>query len=178
MSSIETVQQSIEELIEKFEGDPNFFTSEMDFHCYLYHLLVSKENLQRNFISKDEKNTGLVHAEYPSVLGFHVDLVVFEPKTIANYKLKEQRVMCQIEIKVWRSIARFNVENERQLRGRLGEDKQAHKFIIYLYLAKKPEYWQEFLADLRKLKGENEKIFLESTTAQALVTKIEPGISW
>jgi hypothetical protein len=177
MSYIEIVEQCIKELIEKFEQDPHFFTSEWDFHCYLYHLLVSKETLQDNFISKDKKNTGLVHAEYSSILGYPVDLVIFDPKTIANYKLKEQRVMCQIEIKVWRSIARFNVENERQLRGRLGEDKQAHKFIIYFYLAKKPEYWQEFLADLRKLKEENENVFLESTTAQALVTKIKPELS-
>ncbi|MEM2098921.1 MAG: hypothetical protein QXU99_04140 [Candidatus Bathyarchaeia archaeon] len=62
---METVEQCIKELIEKFKRDPHFFTSEMDFHCYLYHLLVSKENLQGNFSSKDKKNTGLVHAEYP-----------------------------------------------------------------------------------------------------------------
>ena len=174
ISHIGIVEQCVRELIQKFEKNSNFFTSESDVKCWLYHLLVSKEPFQRSFLTKDRKYTGLVHSEYPSVLRFNVDLVIFDPENIGDYRLKRQRVLCQIEIKFWRSTAYFHVEDEKKLRDRLGEDKQAHKFIIYLYPRNDLSYWQGFKKDLLRHKEENEEMFLDSTVTTALVTRIRP----
>jgi len=177
MSCIEVVEQSIRELLQKFEESPDFFTSESDVKCWLYHMLVSKEPLQGSFLTRDTKDTSLVHSEYPSVLRFNVDLVIFDPKNIGVYTLKRQRVMCQIEIKFWRSIARFNFEREKNLRDRLSEDKQAHKYIIYLYPRNNLPYWQEFKKGLLEHSEKNEETFLDSTVKTALVRRIRSEIT-
>ena len=177
MSHIEIVEQCIKELIQKFEQNPNFFTSESDVKCWLYHLLVSKGPLQGSFLTRDKKYTSLIHTEYPSVLRFNVDLVILDPKNIGDYTLKRQPVMCAIEIKFWRSTAHFNVKKEKKLRERLSEDKQAHKFIIYVYQRNDLSYWQEFKKDLLKHSEENEEMFLDSTVTTALVRCIRPEIT-
>lgn len=174
MSHIKIVEQCIKELIQKFEQNPYSFTSESDVKCWLYHLLVSREPFRGNFLTKNKKNTSLIHTEFPSVLRFNVDLVVLDPKNIADYTLKRQRVMCAIEIKFWRSTAHFNVKKEKELRDRLSGDKQAHKFIVYLYQRNVLSYWQEFKKGLLRHKEENEEMFLDSTVATALVTRIRP----
>lgn len=174
---MEIVEQCIKELIQKFEQNPYSFTSEWDVKCWLYHLLVSREPLRGNFLSKDKKNTSLIHTEYPSALGFNIDLVVLNPKNIADYTLKRQRVMCTIEIKFWRSTAHFNLKEEKELRDRLNGDKQAHKFIVYLYQRNDMSYWQEFKKSLLKHKEETEEMFLDSTLATALVTCAKPEIA-
>lgn len=172
MLSIETVEQCIKELVQKFKENPNFFTSESDVKCYLYHLLISKEIFRGNFLTKDKKSTGLVHTEYPSFKKPFVDLVILDHRNVAQYRLKRQRVMCAVEIKFC-SIAHFNVE-EREVRERLRADKQAYKFFIYLF--KKPSGWQDFMDELLKNKEENEEL-LESTAQQVLVTRMRPEIS-
>lgn len=167
-SYIEIVEQCIEKLVERFEQNPHFFYSESDVKCYLYHLLALEDALQGNYLTRDKKQTCLVHTEYPSVYRYLVDLVVLNPENIANYTFKRQRAICAIEIKLW-SNAVFNLEKEKQLRDRLSGDVQAYRYIIYL--AKKESGWQEFKDYLSKYKKEDEEIFLESTTTTALVTR-------
>lgn len=172
MLYIETVEQCIKELVKKFEQNPHFFISESDVKCYIYHLLASKEIFQENFLTKDKKRTGLVHTEYPSLLRPFVDLVILDHRNIAKYALKRQRVICAVEIKLW-STAHFDSE-QKEVRERLRVDKQAYKFFVYLL--KKPSWWQEFREELLENKEENENLFIESSNKQALVTRIRPEI--
>jgi len=173
MSYIEAVEQCIKELIQRFEQNPNLFTSESDVKCYLYHLLISKDTLQESFVTKDKKRTNLIHTEYPTLLRPLVDLVVLDPKNITKYALQRQRVMCTIEIKFW-STPHFD-EEQKKLRKSLVDENQAYKFFIYLL--KKPSGWQDFREELAKNKEKNEHFFLESATNQAIVTKINPELS-
>jgi len=174
-SYLEIVEQCIKELVEKFERKPFFFISESDVKCYLYYLLASKQALQRTLLTKDKKLTSIIHTEYLSALGLPVDLVIFDPNHVKNFTLKKQKVMCQIEIKWRRSTIRFNKKEQKELRARLIEDRQAHKYFIYLYQANKQHYWQEFIKDFTKYKEASEEVFLKSVIITALASRIRPG---
>jgi hypothetical protein len=64
------VENFIDELVETFLERPYTFYSENDLHCYLYHLMLMKEELSKPIkvtTSKGrEVKSILVHKEYPT----------------------------------------------------------------------------------------------------------------
>lgn len=165
---LDTVEQCLGDLIQEFKQNPDFFYGEWDAKYYLYHLLTSREIFKARFQVKENISVGLVHAEYPAVSRFLVDLVVFDPRTLQDYPLGRQRVMCQIEMKSARKVARYDSQKEEDYRARLEADTKARKYFVYLI--KNPAYKQEFREALLRNKEAAESILLENE--MAIVTKI------
>lgn len=167
ISYFDAVEQCLGELIQQFEQNQYYFYSEWDAKYFFYYLLASKEIFKEGYTTKDNKKTGLIHTEYPSISRLPVDIVVFDPKTLTNHPLKKQRVLCQIEMKLWK-IRHYKPEREKNYRDRLRADTQARKYFVYLI--RKPAYKDEFREDLLKHKEANESILIENKVA--IVTKI------
>jgi len=107
MSNVELIEECINALIDKFQKNPYFFSSERDLQSYLYHLILSKEPFGKEHFTKNGYSIGLVHADYPAISGGRFDLVVLDRRLISQRTLKNQRILCGIEIGLNQSYEHF-----------------------------------------------------------------------
>lgn len=64
------VEECIEKVVEDFEAHPYMFYTEQDIHCYLYHLLYSKEMFAKEYDTSNNEKTIMFHKEYPTVIRY------------------------------------------------------------------------------------------------------------
>lgn len=129
MSSISVyeLERCIQKLISKFRDYPDFFYSESDMQCYLYHLLFENKVLQKTYRTKDGKESGILHNEYrtygkyvkeddllkPSEKGRrgHFDLIILDQNSVSQQKLFESRILFSIEM-AFKNLSWSHFEND------------------------------------------------------------------
>jgi len=166
----EAIHRCLHGLVKKWEESRYFFYKESDAKSYLYHLLISEERFQRNYATKDSKNTCLVHTEYPSSRRFPIDVAILDPHELNQRSFRRQKIACAIELKVWDS-AGYDAKKERTIRDTIF-DETTTSFVIYLA---RGGNWEYFRSKFPEFKMAQEEIYLESEKAMALVTRIKPN---
>ena len=110
----ESLESCIQKLVNKFRDTPEFFYSESDMQCYLYHLLAGHPDLQEEYFTKDGVKTGILHNEYRTYGTYvtedrllkksekgrrgHFDLAILDPVSVSQEKLWKSNVLFGIEM--------------------------------------------------------------------------------
>lgn len=113
-SLVRLTEGCIHKLIDKFRETPFLFYTESDMQCYLYHLLVQEQEINRVYKTIDKRQTILIHNEYrtfgkyvkkdgyliPSQKGRrgNFDLVIFDPTQVNLRTFNRQKVLIAIEL--------------------------------------------------------------------------------
>lgn len=101
---VEITESAIDELIKTFRGNPYFFYTENDLHCFLYNEIFNKlpvEDWQCR--TSDGKTSILLHKEYPTKARYvaknlekvtsrgargHFDLSIWDPEETKNRRFR------------------------------------------------------------------------------------------
>ncbi|MBA7699021.1 hypothetical protein ES703_107705 [subsurface metagenome] len=106
---IKTVEECVGKLVEEFKNNPYHFYTEQAMHCYLYHILIEKEEFRKPHPAADKKETILLHKEYPTIKLYkrkqnkklrdkekgergtrgHFDIVILDPEDIKKISVKK-----------------------------------------------------------------------------------------
>ena len=74
------IEDTIKTVINQFHRKPYNFFNEHEFHQYCYHVFYSKKQFSKQFKTKDEKKTNLLHPEYPTLARFSRERIELDPK--------------------------------------------------------------------------------------------------
>lgn len=108
------IEVCIQKLVSKFRDAPDFFYSESDMQCYLYHILYENPVLQRTYPTRDGFEMGLLHNEYRTYGKYmteqkllkksekgrrgHFDLVILDPDSVLREKLFRSKILFAVEM--------------------------------------------------------------------------------
>jgi len=175
---IKYVDDSIKETIKDFRLKADFFFTEDDIVCYLYHILFSKLN-NYTFLDNESKEHCLIHKEYPTpfkcdmknsnffVKNYdekfrrgHYDLVVLNPLFIENFNyniIKAQNLRLfreNVISKINYPVILYGIEfmfNRDIIKKSKGIDEE-------LSIKK---YWKSIIQDTKKLKESYDRGFIK-----------------
>ncbi len=113
---VQQFEAAIRSLIRRFRNHPYAFYTETDMHCYLYHRLYAGGIVNGLYRTAEDRDTILLHKEYPTVARYtrqsdgtlrndpsgrrrgHFDICVWDPRCVADYPHRGQRVLCAAEL--------------------------------------------------------------------------------
>jgi len=124
---VSKIEECINKLIDKFTEYPHYFKSEFDLQSYLYHLMVSQDELHKERVTQSGKPIGIVHTEYPAT-GGRFDLVVLDPNLVSELLLNNQKILCAIEIGLNKSYDHFENDYSKKF------VKEARNDVSYGYV--------------------------------------------
>jgi hypothetical protein len=173
ISEIDSVETSIKSLIDCFSSNPYIFWREFDVKCLLYHFLFLKNNLVRQFKTKNDEKTFLIHTEYKTKLGGRFDIAVFDPNTVGHFSFDNQKLVCGIEIGFDRGSSHFSDDFVRKF---MKETQIPVDFGYIIHLMRdKLSYWENTVQDIKNLMPSNSEFLIEPTKVAGcgfLVVKI------
>jgi len=124
---ISKIEDCIKNLIDKFIEYPHYFRRESDLRSYLYHLMLSQEELHKEHITQTGIPIGVVHTEYPATIG-RFDLVVLDPTLVSQLPKKKQKILSAIEIGLNKPYSHFEKDYSEKF------CKEAQNDVSYCYI--------------------------------------------
>jgi len=141
-SYVSKIEECINGLIDKFAENPYFFKSEFDLQSYLYHLLVLHDEFHKEHVTRSGKPIGIIHTEYPAV-GGRFDLVVLDPNLVSELTLKNQKILCAVEIGLGKSYGHFENDYSEKFCEEAGNDV-SYGYVLH-FVKGESVHWKDIL---------------------------------